>query len=156
MTIFPTWWVLPVFGLLVGWLTNSIAIKLIFEPREPKRIMGLKVQGLFHQRQKEVAEEFGRLVCSDVFSDVRLREELSRPEARETIMGWVREEMDRVLAQYDKHPMRAMLPDALLEQVRGKLESLVEAEFNHDQGMLASVSAQSEPLRNEIQTRRAL
>ena len=68
-------------------------------------------------------------------------------------MGWVREEMDRVLAQYDKHPMRAMLPDALLEQVRGKLESLVEAEFNHDQGMLASVSAQSEPLRNEIQTR---
>ena len=29
----------------------------------------------------------------------------------------------------------------------------MDAEFNHDQGMLAAVSAQSEPLRNEIQTR---
>jgi len=151
--LFPTWWVLPMFGLLVGWLTNSIAIRLIFEPREPRRIMGLKVQGLFHQRQKEVAEEFGRLVCTDVFSDERLREEFSRPEARETIMTWVREEIDRVLAQYDNHPMRAMLPDALLTEVRGKLEALVDAEFSHDEGMLASVSAQSEALRTEIQTR---
>lgn len=151
--LFPTWWVLPTFGLLVGWLTNSIAIKLIFEPRDPRRILGLKVQGLFHQRQKEVAQEFGKLVTEVVFSDERLREELSREEAKAKLMVWVGEEVDRVMAKYDSHPMRAMIPDALLEQVRGRLEGLVDEEFNREDGILGSVAAQSAPLRHEIQTR---
>ena len=130
-----------------------IAIKLIFEPREPRRILGLKVQGLFHQRQKEVAEEFGNLVTEVVFSDARLREELSREEAKAKLMVWVGEEVDRVMAQYDAHPMRAMIPDALLEQVRGKLEDLVDEEFSREDGILGAVASQSAPLRHEIQTR---
>ena len=151
--LFPTWWVLPTFGLLVGWLTNSIAIKLIFEPREPRRIMGLKVQGLFHQRQKEVANEFGKLVTEVVFSDERLREELSREEAKAQLMVWVGEEIDSVMATYEAHPMRAMIPDALLVQVRERLEGLVDEEFSRPDGILGSVAAQSAPLRHEIQTR---
>ncbi len=37
---FGLWWLLPVLGVLVGWTTNALGMWLIFEPPEPKRILG--------------------------------------------------------------------------------------------------------------------
>src|SRR5437763_707178 len=33
---FPHWWVLPICGVVVGWVTNLLAIYMIFEPVEPR------------------------------------------------------------------------------------------------------------------------
>ena len=30
---FQAWWLLPLFGLLVGWATNWLALKMIFNPK---------------------------------------------------------------------------------------------------------------------------
>jgi hypothetical protein len=49
-------WVLPAFGFVVGILTNWLALKMIFEPVEPVYICGMKLHGLFLQRQTEVAD----------------------------------------------------------------------------------------------------
>lgn len=44
--------VMPVFGLFTGWLTDWLALKMIFEPKEPKRYFGLVTwQGLFLKRR---------------------------------------------------------------------------------------------------------
>ena len=54
-------WLLPLFGFLVGYLTNYVALKIIFEPVEPKMVCGFKLHGVFMRRQNEVSEEFARL-----------------------------------------------------------------------------------------------
>jgi uncharacterized membrane protein YheB (UPF0754 family) len=55
----PAPWTLPVAGALVGYVTNWIAIKLLFEPAEPVNVGNLfVVQGLFESRQVEVSDEF--------------------------------------------------------------------------------------------------
>ena len=46
----PQWWELPFFGLLVGSMTNWIAIQLIFTPLEPKKVGPWVVQGLYLKR----------------------------------------------------------------------------------------------------------
>mmetsp|Transcript_46030 Transcript_46030/g.103538 ORF Transcript_46030/g.103538 Transcript_46030/m.103538 type:complete len:473 (-) Transcript_46030:173-1591(-) len=63
-------WMLPAFGLVVGLLSNWIALKMIFEPVEPRRYLGgrLVLQGLFLKRQAEVSAEYGRIVSSRVLS----------------------------------------------------------------------------------------
>ena len=61
-------WVLPAFGLAVGYATNWIALKMIFEPKEPKRIGLIKIQGLFLKRQKEVAEQYGELIATEILT----------------------------------------------------------------------------------------
>lgn len=48
-------------GFLVGYLTNFLALKMIFEPIFPVYVCGLKIQGLFLQRQQEVSAEFARV-----------------------------------------------------------------------------------------------
>jgi len=51
-------WFLPVTGLLVGWATNWLALKMIFEPLEAKKVGPFRWHGLFLRRQAEVSEAY--------------------------------------------------------------------------------------------------
>lgn len=70
--IYPSLWILPVFGTLVGAITNMLALNLIFQPLEPKYInlfgKRIKIQGLFLKRQNEVAEVFCRIMTTDMMT----------------------------------------------------------------------------------------
>lgn len=59
---------MPAFGLVVGWFTDWLALKLIFNPKQPKRILGFKVQGLFLRRRREVAADYGGLIADEIIT----------------------------------------------------------------------------------------
>ncbi|WP_414827882.1 DUF445 domain-containing protein [Alteromonas sp. H39] len=59
---FQSWWILPLGGLLVGYATNWIAIKIIFEPKNPIRLGPVTLQGMFLKRQKEVSEVYSAII----------------------------------------------------------------------------------------------
>jgi uncharacterized membrane protein YheB (UPF0754 family) len=59
---YETWWILPLGGLAVGYLTNWIAIKIIFEPKQPIKFLGFTIQGMFLKRQKEVSEVYSDII----------------------------------------------------------------------------------------------
>jgi hypothetical protein len=63
---YKSWWVLPFFGGLVGYVTNWIAINLIFRPLYPKRLGPWRIQGLFLKRQSEVAGVWCHLVTREI------------------------------------------------------------------------------------------
>jgi uncharacterized membrane protein YheB (UPF0754 family) len=65
---FGIWWLLPFMGVIVGWVTNLLGMALIFEPVEEKRILGIKVHGLFLRRQAQVADVYARIIAEDVIT----------------------------------------------------------------------------------------
>ncbi|PVY75824.1 hypothetical protein C8D92_10684 [Tamilnaduibacter salinus] len=65
---YSAWWVLPLFGLLVGWATNWIALNVIFRPLNEKKVGPVRVQGLFLKRQPEVAESFTYIVTHEILT----------------------------------------------------------------------------------------
>jgi len=65
---FGAWWQLPVGGLVVGYLTNVLALKMIFEPVYPINIFGWKMQGLFIKRQEEVSKGYSRLIAENIMT----------------------------------------------------------------------------------------
>jgi uncharacterized membrane protein YheB (UPF0754 family) len=69
---FGLWWLLPVLGVLVGWTTNALGMWLIFEPPEPKRILGIRWHGLFLRRQDEAAEVYAQIIADDVITLERI------------------------------------------------------------------------------------
>jgi len=71
-SIFGLWWALPVMGVIVGWITNALGMWLIFEPPEPKRILGIPVHGLFLRRQEQAAEVYARIIAEDVITLERI------------------------------------------------------------------------------------
>ncbi|RJS45511.1 hypothetical protein [Nocardioides cavernaquae] len=69
---FHQWWLLPVLGVVVGWVTNALGMWLIFEPTEPKRYFGIKFHGLFLRRQNEAAEVYAKIIADDVITLERI------------------------------------------------------------------------------------
>jgi uncharacterized membrane protein YheB (UPF0754 family) len=63
---FGTWWILPIGGVLVGYLTNAIALRVIFEPVRPRKVGPFTAQGLFMRRQPEVAGVYARIIAEDI------------------------------------------------------------------------------------------
>ncbi len=74
--VFPYWWLLPICGVVVGYVTNWVALRMIFEPVEPWQLFGVKIQGLFLRRQPEVAEVYGQIISEDVVTLGNIGEEL--------------------------------------------------------------------------------
>ena len=70
------WWVLPLSGVVVGYLTNWIAITVIFRPIEPRRIGPFTLHGLFMRRQDEVAEVYAQVIADDILTLSNIGREL--------------------------------------------------------------------------------
>jgi len=75
---FQLWWILPLGGLLVGYATNWIAIKIIFEPKQPKNFLGFKIQGMFLKRQKEVSRVYADIVEERLLSSKNITQAILR------------------------------------------------------------------------------
>ncbi|MBS43711.1 MAG: hypothetical protein CMH83_11240 [Nocardioides sp.] len=70
--IFHQWWLLPLLGVVVGWITNALGMWLIFEPPEPRKILGITWHGLFLKRQEQAAEVYARIIADDVITLERI------------------------------------------------------------------------------------
>jgi uncharacterized membrane protein YheB (UPF0754 family) len=68
------WWathsvlIMPLFGAITGWLTDWLALTLVFRPVRPMGIGRLRWQGLFHKRREGVTETCARLVAEEVLT----------------------------------------------------------------------------------------
>lgn len=69
---FQYWLILPVGGLIVGYLTNWIALQLIFNPVKEVSFLGLKFQGLFIKRQKEVSSGYSKIIAENIMTMPRI------------------------------------------------------------------------------------
>ena len=57
-----TWLTIPAIGGLIGLTTNWLAVKMIFRPVKPRRLLFFKLHGLVARRQAELAKAIGRVV----------------------------------------------------------------------------------------------
>ncbi len=72
----PYWWVLPIGGVFIGYVTNWVALWMIFEPAEPKKIGPLKLHGLFLRRQPEVANVYAEIIADEIVTAGNIGDEL--------------------------------------------------------------------------------
>ena len=68
---------IPLISAFIGWFTNWIAIKMLFHPREPKKILGLTFHGIFPKRQRQFAEKLGKLVSEELLSFGDIEEKIT-------------------------------------------------------------------------------
>jgi uncharacterized membrane protein YheB (UPF0754 family) len=97
---FPIWWTLPLQGVIVGYLTNYLALEMIFRPLLPKKILGIfTYQGLFLKRQKEVSFLYAKLVAEKILTPRNVLQELVFGKAAEDILFLIR---NAIIKQVDQ------------------------------------------------------
>jgi uncharacterized membrane protein YheB (UPF0754 family) len=61
--------VMPIFGFLIGWITDWLALKMIFLPREPRKFFGFYTwQGIFQKRRHQVAADYGDMIAREIIT----------------------------------------------------------------------------------------
>ncbi|WP_193601663.1 DUF445 domain-containing protein [Marinobacter salexigens] len=65
---YPEPWLLPAGGFVIGFVTNWLAINLIFAPLKPRQFLFWNIQGLFLQRQPEISEVWATLVANELIT----------------------------------------------------------------------------------------
>lgn len=64
--------IIVLIGGLIGWMTNKIAIKMLFRPVNPKKILFFTVQGVFPKRKDVMAEKLADTIESELLSKENL------------------------------------------------------------------------------------
>jgi uncharacterized membrane protein YheB (UPF0754 family) len=91
-------WVMPVFGLMTGWFTDWLALKMIFNPKEPKRYLGLfEWQGLFLKRRKEVAADYGELIAREIITPHNVIEAVLKGPLADRVFAVVHKQVQDVI-----------------------------------------------------------
>ena len=55
-------------GILIGWFTNYLAIKLLFRPYKEMNFIFFKIQGLIPKRKNEIIENIAEVVEQELIS----------------------------------------------------------------------------------------
>ena len=137
---------LIVLGMVTGWITNWIAILMIFEPAEEKRVWGIfKWQGLFIRRQREVADIYAEVISEDIITLENIGDELlhgaSADRTRQMVQTALRPAIDQAIGGVRPLVRLAVGPqeyDAIretvaLEGVKYTMTPLQDSDFNREQ-----------------------
>jgi uncharacterized membrane protein YheB (UPF0754 family) len=141
----PHWWVLPIGGVIIGYVTNWMALWMIFEPVDPHRVGPLKLHGLFIRRQPEVSEVYGEIIAEDIVTLRNIGDELLHgPRAdrtRQMIEDSMRPAVDRaagparlaVEATLGSSQYATIRESVATEAVDYTMTPLTDPEFNRRQ-----------------------
>ena len=128
---------LPLIGALIGWLTNYIAIKMLFHPRNEVRIFFIPVQGVFPKRQKDLARKLGHIVSEELVSVEDLTTHLKEKATSEAILNHIAQRLEEgiasrlprafpMLAMFMSSDMTEKIKDFLLGQIGSLNEELID------------------------------
>jgi uncharacterized membrane protein YheB (UPF0754 family) len=152
--LYPAPWILPAAGFCVGYLTNWIAIKLVFAPREPVKIGTMTVQGLFHKRQNEVAEAFGRIVATRVLNADNIVRTVMEGDGGTRMNEIVERRIGELIAKYEAHPMaKLVLPEDRRPALRAELLERIQTEWPKPGGFFHTFAGESVDLQGELERR---
>lgn len=88
-SLFPEWWTLPIQGVIVGYLTNYLALTMIFRPLRPRKFGPFTYQGLFLKRQDEVSKSYAHLVAANILTPANIMEQILYGKAADEIFAIV-------------------------------------------------------------------
>ncbi|MBM3444730.1 MAG: DUF445 family protein [Bacteroidetes bacterium] len=113
---------IPLISAFIGWFTNWIAIKMLFHPKQPTRILFFTIQGIFPKRQQQFAEKLGKLVSAELISFSDIEQKLTHPDNLKKLMPLVDQKVDDFLRVKlsDVFPIISMfIGENTIQQLKG-------------------------------------
>lgn len=127
-----TWIIIPLISAFIGWFTNWIAIKMLFHPREPKKILGFTFHGIFPKRQQVFAARLGKLVSDELLSFSDISTKITNPSNLKSVMPLIEKHIDRFLREQlpEQMPLISMfIGESTIQELKGVFVSQLEVLF---------------------------
>lgn len=117
---------MTIVGGIIGWITNVLAIKMLFRPIDPITIplTRIKFQGLIPRRRSEIAKSIGDTVENELIHVNEIIEQLVTDENKSDVLITIRK---RVLKAVDlKIP--SLIPSAIKQKLLEYIGEQIDSE----------------------------
>lgn len=127
-----TWVFLTLIGATIGWITNRLAVRMLFRPRQPLRIplIGWQFQGLLPKRRAELARSIGETVERDLMSPEMLVNHLMqngyKDQVVNTVANHIEERLSTSLPRFVPRPLASAVKGYINDFTRRETEGLVD------------------------------
>lgn len=105
-------------GGLIGWITNKLAIKMLFRPINPHKFLGMNIQGVFPRRKDEIAKSLADIIENELLSKEALMDQLLNEEKVEQL----KEKLKKVIVE----KLAQAIPPAISMFMGGDPSSVIE------------------------------
>ena len=130
----------PLVGSVIGYITNDIAIRMLFRPHQPKYIMGIHIPftpGIIPKEKSRIASSIGKAVSENLMNREVLEksllsdEMLTKMEAAIDEFVSTQSQNDETIEQFARHyltqddidAMRINATDGIAKMITGKLQN---------------------------------
>jgi len=113
------WITVPLIGAFIGWITNWLAIKMLFRPRQPVKILGFTFQGIFPKNKPRIANKLGEIVQRDLINFTDIKDRLKDPDALKNFEDEIAQRVDVAIRErIERSPiLDVIVPDQLISSV---------------------------------------
>ncbi len=129
-------YLIPFISAFIGWFTNWVAIKMLFHPKEPIKILGITFQGIFPKRQKQFAAKLGAVVANDLLHFDEIISKIKDPKNIEELHPFIENHVHEFLSVKlnEKIPVVSMfigestlnkLKEGLMEEIQLLLPQVI-------------------------------
>ena len=116
----------PLLGALIGYVTNYIAIRMLFRPLHPWHLFGIRIPmtpGIIPATRGELAQRMGEMVGSHLLTADDVRQTLEKPAFRRELKGAVNDKL-RVFLDRDLGSLDSLVPDSYQKRFRELVTTL--------------------------------
>ncbi len=101
---------IPIVSALIGWITNYLAVKMIFRPRRPINLLGFEVMGLIPKRKSDLARKIGETVETELLSHKDIHAAVSTEGFHNHLLDVIMGKIDQLLTKVmGGNPLVAMM-----------------------------------------------
>lgn len=106
----------------IGWLTNYLAIKMLFHPHRPIMICGFKLQGIFPKRQEALAKNLSDSIVQELFSYQDIRQAIQSDE----FANKIKEKLLACFSDFLKNRIIEIIPMAAMFLTPELVENIIK------------------------------
>ena len=116
-------------GATIGYVTNYIAIKMLFRPYKPIKLGEITIfpQGIIPREKKALAKKVGEVVRDYILSEEEIRKIVTSEEVRKEIENFLDEKINSLL---DKDIQEFLTKEEIAEKFADIIENIVQEKFS--------------------------
>ena len=118
--------ILAIIGGLIGYLTNVVAIKLIFRPINPIKIpiLNIEIMGMIPKRKSEIAATIGQIISEQFLSIDEIIDGIITDEDKDNITNYIKLKIKLILDE-----KMTLIPGTIKLLVQNYISDIIEDEI---------------------------
>lgn len=139
---------MAIIGGVIGYITNVVAIKMLFKPYEPIKIplTNIEIMGLIPKRRAEIAKNVAETVKRELLSEDDIFNGIIKDEDKEEIASYINSKIGNIISE-----KAIFLPSSLVSKINGYISDIVDKEVGNAIDELGSTFVEKAKNRVDIE-----